>query len=195
MKLTEKQLRDIVRESVYRIFNESKSRLFESFSSKIFEKLSYEHKGIKNIDTNSANSFFYVNHDMAPIHLYSDQQIAGGILRSPNGQYLDYDGQDWDVPSKKLQGAKSANTIYVNFNDGYALLIPPSQETRPTRQQQDYFSANGYRGHQNLSQSNQYSRIGQNRPVGNQNSVLRAQQDKRQAQERERQKNAWQYGK
>lgn len=58
MKLTEKQLRNIVRESVYRILNESKSCLFESFSSKILEKLSYEHKGIKNIDTNSANSFF-----------------------------------------------------------------------------------------------------------------------------------------
>lgn len=166
MRITESEIKEIIKECVARILN-------ESFSSKILEGLAMEHKGI------------YSTSHRSPIHMYSDQQILNGILFNvATGQFLDYDGQDWADPSKKIKQIKDTdwdNCDYIAFTDGSLLIIPPTPGAMPTKSQMDYSAAIRYsgRGKKNLKMSNQYHPIGQNRPVGKPYSVWNAQQDKR----------------
>ena len=185
--ITESQLRQIVKESVKKVLREARTRngatiLSESFSSKILQRLTSEHNGIEKIEA-AGGSYFKYAQNMAPIHMFSDQQIAEGSLGTPypTTKWYDYDGQDFSIPSKKMHNANyagSSNDVTIYFNDGYRLHLF-DVDMHPTEQQREYYSTNRYRGQKRLAQSNEYNPIGQNRHVGYKNSVLMAQDYKR----------------
>ena len=185
--ITESQLRQIVKESVKKVLREARigngaTILSESFSSKILQRLTSEHNGIEKIEAFGALSYFKYAQNMAPIHMFSDQQIAEGSLGicDPHNEYArrkwyDYDGQDFSIPSKKMRRTGDiSNDVTIYFNDG-CLLHLFHADMHPTEQQREYYSTNRYRGQKRLAQSNEYNPIGQNRHVGYKNSVLMAQ--------------------
>lgn len=115
--------------------------------------------------------------------MYTDQQIAGSILRTPDGKYFKYsEGKGFTEPSSYGGETGGAPNVKVVFKDGCQLCIPgDTPKTAPNRQQKDYYKANSLRG-KSFANDRTYHAIGQGRPVGTRNAVVSAVQKKKEKQ-------------